>query len=219
MTVHRRTALVAGIFYLLTFSSIPTLALYRAVREPRYILGPGPDTSVMFGAILEVIVAIACAGTAVTLYPALKRLNQSVALGFVAARVVEATCIIAGVATLLTVVTLRQNGAGPDALPTAHALVAMYDRIFLLSQSFIPAVNAVLLGSLLYQSRLVPRILPLVGLIGAPLLVASDVGILFNAWGAQSAVAGLAALPIALWELSLGVWLVAKGFNRSPILE
>jgi hypothetical protein len=218
MTPHRRTALVAGVLYLLTFVSIPTLGLYAAVRDPRYILGPGPDTGVELGAMLEVIVALACIGTAVALYPVVKRQNEGVALGFVGVRVLEAGCIVVGVATLLTVVTLRRTGAGADALATAHALVALYDRIFLLSQSFLPAVNAVLLGSLLYRSRLVPRVLPLVGFVGAPLLVGSDVGILFNLWGPMSTVAALAALPIALWEFSLGVWLVVKGFNPSPIL-
>jgi Domain of unknown function (DUF4386) len=138
-------------------------------------------------------------------------------MGFVGARVLEAATIFAGVACLLSVVTLRQAGAGADAFVTGHALVALYDRMFLIGQSFIPAVNALLLGSLLYQSRLVPRVLPLLGFIGAALLVASDIGTLFNLWGPMSAVAALAALPIALWEFSLGVWLVVKGFKPSPI--
>jgi Domain of unknown function (DUF4386) len=219
MSPHRKTALAAGVLYLLTFVSIPTLSLYAAVRDPKYILGPGPDTSVMFGAILEVIVALACIGTAVALYPVVKRQNEGVALGFAGVRVLEAACIFVGIAALLSVVTLREDGAGADALGSAHALVALHDRIFLLSQSFLPAVNAVLLGSLLYQSRLVPRVLPLIGFVGAPLLVISDVGILFNLWGPMSTVAGLAALPIALWEFSLGVWLIVRGFSPSPILN
>jgi hypothetical protein len=219
MSRYRRTALVAGVLYLLTFVSIPTLALYAPVRDPKYILGPGPDTGVMFGAILEVVVALACIGTAVALYPVVKRQDEGVALGFVGVRVLEAACIFVGIATLLSVVDLRQTGAGVSALPTAQTLVALHDRIFLLSQSFLPAVNALLIGSLLYQSRLVPRLLPLVGFVGAPVLVASDVGILFSLWGPMSTVAGLAALPIALWEFSLGIWLVVKGFSPSPILN
>jgi hypothetical protein len=211
--------LVAGVLYLLTFVSIPTLALYAPAHDPKYILGPGPDTGVIVGAILEMIVALAGIGTAVVLFPVVKRQNEGVALGFVGVRVLEAACIFAGIATLLSVVTLRQTGAGADGLAAAHALVALHDRIFLVSQSFLPAVNALLLGSLLYQSRLVPRVLPLLGFVGAPLLVASDVGILFNLWGPMSSVAALAALPVALWEFSLGVWLVVKGFNPSPLLN
>ena len=218
MNSLRKTALVAGVFYLLTFVSIPTLFLYNAVKSPNFIVGPGPDTGAIVGGILEMIVALAGIGTAVVLYPVVKRQNEGVALGFVGSRTLEAATIFAGVACLLSVVTLRQVGAGADALVTGQALVTLYNRTFLIGQSFIPAVNALLLGSLLYQSRLVPRVLPLLGFIGAVLLVASFIAILFGLRGQMSAQAALAALPIALWEFSLGVWLVVKGFKPSPIL-
>jgi hypothetical protein len=213
----RKIAIAAGALYLLTFVSIPTLALYGPVHEPNYIVGPGPDTAVIFGGVLEIIVALAGIGTAVALYPVVKRQNEGVAMGFVGARVLEAATIFAGVVCLLSVVTLRQAGAGADALVTGHALVALYDRTFLIGQSFIPAVNALLLGSLLYQSRLVPRVLPLLGFIGAALLVAADIAVLFGLIGMHAPSTALAALPIALWEFSLGVWLIAKGFNPSAI--
>jgi branched-subunit amino acid transport protein AzlD len=213
----RKTALVAGVLYLVTFVSIPTLALYGPVHDPNYIVGPGQDTAVIVGGVLEMIVAFAGIGTAVTLYPVVKRQNEGVALGFVGARVLEAAIIVAGVVSLLSVVTLRQAGAGADALVTGKALVALHDWTFLLGQGLLPAVNALLLGSLMYQSRLVPRVLPLLGLIGAPLLVASDIATLFDLWGQVSVLSGIAALPIALWEFSLGVWLVVKGFKPSPI--
>src|SRR6266487_6466783 len=161
----RKTALVAGVLYLLTFVSIPTLFLYVPVHDPKYIVGPGPDTGVVFGGILEMIVALAGIGTAVALYPVLKRQNEGVALGFVGSRVLEGAGILAGVACLLTIVSLRQAGAGADALVTGQTLAVLYERIFLLSQSLMPALDDLLLGFLLYQSRLVPRVLPLVGLI------------------------------------------------------
>src|SRR5215211_9476826 len=177
MSPDRKLALAAGVFYLLTFVSIPTLFLYDQVRNnPNYILGPGPDTAVPFGAILEIIVALAGIGTAVTLYPVLKRQNEAAALGFVGSRVVEAAGILAGVACLLAIVILRQSGAGNGALITGQTLAILYDRIFLLSQSLMPIVNDLLLGFLLYQSRLMPRVLPLLAFIGAPLLLASWIG-------------------------------------------
>jgi hypothetical protein len=212
----RKIAIAAGVLYLLTFVSIPTLALYGPVHDPNYIIGPGPDTAVIFGGVLEIIVALACIGTAVALYPVVKRQNEGVALGFVGARVLEAGTIFAGVASLMAVVTLRQAGAGADALVTGQALVALHDW-FRLGQGLLPVVNALLLGSLLYQSRLVPRVLPVLGFIGAPLLLASTVATMFGINEAVSAVSGLAALPIALWEFSLGVWLIVKGFNPSVI--
>ncbi len=217
MTSLRKTALVAGALYLLTFVSIPTLVLYGAVREPNFIVGPGPDTPVIFGGILEMIVALACIGTAVVLYPVLKRQNEGVALGFVGARVLEAGTIVVCVVSFLSLVTLRRAGAGADALVTGQALVAFHDWIFLLGQGFIPAVNALLLGSLLYRSRLVPRVLPLLGFIGAPLLVVSATATLFDLWGQVSTLSALLTIPIAVWEFSLGVYLVVKGFKPSPI--
>jgi len=210
---------VAGALYLLTFVSIPTLALYGPVRDPNYIVGPGPDSGVFFGGILELIVALAGIGTAVALYSVVKRQNEGVALGFVGSRVLEAGTMFAGVACLLSVVTLRQAGAGAEALVIGRALVAMYDRMFLVGQSLMPAVNALLLGSLLFQSRLVPRVLPLLGFIGAALLVAGDIAVLFGLIGQHAPSTALAAIPIALWEFSLGVWLVVKGFTPSPILS
>ena len=215
----RKTALVAGVLYLLTFVSIPTLALYGAIHDPNYIIGSGPDTSVLIGAVLEIIVALAGIGTAVALYPVLKKQNEGVALGLVGSRVLEASAIFAGVAFLVTIVTLRQAGAGADTLVTGHALVTMYDRIFLISQSLLPAVNDLLLGFLLYQSRLVPRVLSLIGLVGAPLLVAGFIAALSGLIGQHAPLAALSALPVALFEFSLGVWLVVKGFNPSPILS
>jgi hypothetical protein len=213
----RRTALVAGLFYLLTFVSIPTLFLYAAVRGPNFIVGSGPDTPVIVGAILEVIVGLAGIGTAVVLYPVVRRQGQARALGFVASRTLEAAAITAGAVTLLSIVTLRQAGVGAAGLITGRALAAQYTWMFHLSQSFIPIVNAVLLGSLLYQSRLVPRALPILGFAGATMLLAAWFAVLFGLIGPVSAPAGIAGLVIAAWEFSLGVYLTFWGFKASPI--
>src|SRR5919205_2558054 len=151
MSPLRKTALAAGICYLLTFVSIPTLALYGPVRnDPNYVVGPGPDTAVRLGGLLEIIVALAGIGTAVALYPVLKRQNETAALGLVGARVLESAGILAGVASLLAIVSLRQAGAGPGALATGQTLAILYGRIFLLSQSLMPIVCDLLLGVLLY---------------------------------------------------------------------
>ncbi|HEY2671034.1 MAG TPA: DUF4386 domain-containing protein [Rugosimonospora sp.] len=217
MNSIRKTALAAGVFYLLSFVSIPTLALYAPVRDPSYIVGPGSGTGVIIGVILEIIVALAGIGTAVALYPVVKRQNHGIALGFVGSRTLEAATIFAGTVILMTMVTLREAGAGPDALVTGKVLVAMHNWTFLIGQGLLPAVNAVLLGSLLYQSRLVPRILPLLGFIGAPLLATSAIATLFGLWTQVSPASGLLSIPVAVWEFSLGVWLVVKGFKPSPI--
>ncbi len=213
MTSTRKISLTAGVFYLLTFVSIPILYLYGPVREVGYIVGPGPDTRVYIGAILEIIVALAGIGTAVVLYPVVKRQNEGVALGLVASRTLEAGGIFASVFILLAIVSLRQSGAGAAELATGQTLVSLHDWTFTLSQSLIPALNALLLGSLLYQSRLVPRVLPVLGFIGAALLVTSTTATLFGANEYGSGLSGIMALPIATWEFSLGVYLVVKGFR------
>ncbi len=215
MSPLRKTALVAGVLYLLTFVSIPTLFLYGSVKGANYIIGAGPDTAAIIGGISEIIVALAGIGTAVVLFPVLKKQNEAAALGLVASRVLEASTIFVGVAFLMSIVTLRQTGAGAGALVTSHALATLYDRIFLLGPSFMPVVDDLLLGFLLYQSRLVPRGLSLIGIVGGPILLAGYLAVLFGLIGTSQA--SITAVPVALFEFSLGVWLVVKGFNPSPI--
>ena len=212
MNSLRKTSLVAGVLYLLTFVSIPTLALYGSIHDPNYIVGHAPDTAVIIGGILEIIVALAGIGTAIALYPVLRKQNEALALGLVVSRVLEASTIFIGVSFLLAVVTLKRAGAGADALVTSHALVALYDRIFLLGQSFMPALNDLLLGYLLYRSRLVPRLLSLIGMVGAVPLIAAYIAVLFGLIGQHSSLAGLSALLVALFEFSLGIYLIVNGF-------
>ncbi|NOT94558.1 MAG: DUF4386 domain-containing protein [Ferruginibacter sp.] len=213
MSSLRKTSLIAGVLYLLTFVSIPTLALYSSIHIPNYVTGSGPDTAAIIGGLLEIIVALAGIGTAIALYPVLKKQNEGLALGLVASRILEASTMFAGVAFILSIVTLRQSGAGAGALATSHTLVTLYDRIFLLGQSFMPALNDLLLGLLLYKSRLVPRALSLIGIFGAIPLIAGYVAVMFGIIEQHSALAGLSALLVAIFEFSLGIYLVTKGFR------
>jgi len=223
MDSMRKTALVAGIFYLITFISIPTLALYGPVKtDPNFIISAGSTTPILVGGVLEMIVALAGIGTAVALYSVLKRQHEGFAIGLITSRIFEGAVIVTGVSSILSIVTLQHAGAtGTEAaglVAVGQAQIATFNWSFLLGQSLMPAINALLLGTLMYQSRLVPRILPIVGLIGAPLLLAGTVATLFG-FAEQYGVVSATAVPIALWELSLGLWLTFKGFNRSaPIM-
>lgn len=223
MDTDRRTARLAGALYLLTFaSSIPALLLLSPVLDDaRYVLGPGADARVTAGLLLDLVNAAACVGTAVVLHRLLRADAPARALGFVTSRVLEAAIIAVGVLSLLAVLTLRQDvaaGAVPHegaALVTAHALVALRDWTFLLGPGLVSAVNAALLGSVLLQHRRVPRAIPLLGVVGAPLQIVS---VLLTALGHNSqlsALSAVAVLPIFAWELSLGVWLVARGLRPS----
>ena len=216
-TSHRKISLAAGVLYLLTFVSIPTLFIYGPVKSAGLILGAGPDTGAVVGGILEIIVALAGIGTAVVLFPLLRKQHEGVALGFVGSRVLEGACIFVGVAVILAIVSLRQAGAGADALVVSQALATLYSTIFLISQSFLPAINDLLLGFLLYRSRLVPRTLALVGIVGAFPLIAAWLAVLFGLVAQNAPAATLGALLVALFEFALGIWLIVKGFNPEAV--
>ena len=226
MTTYRRIALLGGVAYLLTFlTSIPALPLLApATDHADFVLGGGgSDNQVLFGGLLEVFVAFTGVATALALYPVTRRVSRTLALGFVTSRLVEAGLILTGVVSILSVVTLRQDLSGPDApaglTAVAHALVAMRDWTFLLGPGFMAPINALMLATIMYRSGLVPKLIPALGLIGAPILFGSKILVLFGAFGDVSVTAMLLVLPIALWEFSLGLWLTVKGFRPSPELE
>ena len=221
MTSLRRTALVAGVLYLVTFlSSIPAFFLLGPVlTDPGYIVGAGADAQVTAGALLDLVNALACIGTAVVLFPVLRHEHEGMALGFVATRLFEAAVIVIGVVSILSVVTLRQPGATGDEATAltvvGRALVAIRDWTFLIGPGIVPGLNALLFGTLLYRSRLVPRWIPTLGLIGAPLLIAGAIGRMFDVNDLTSAVSVLGTLPIFVWELSVGLWMTFRGFDAS----
>jgi hypothetical protein len=218
-------ARVTGVLFLITYiTSIPAFFVFYApvLGDPNYIVGSGADTSVRLGAFLEVILIISGIGTAVVVWPVLKRVNEILALGFVTARLVECAFIAVGLLSLLTVVTLRQAGAaGADAgslLTVGESLVALHDWTFLLGPGFVVGIgNGLILGYLMYTSRLVPRGLAMLGLIGGPVLCAAGIAILFGVFEAGSVWQIIATIPEFFWELGLGIWLIVKGFNPSAL--
>lgn len=220
----RTAARIAGWLYLITFiTSIPARFLYAPALKSNYILGSGSIAGVQLGSVLDLACALAGIATAVALFPVVKRHNEGVALAFVASRVLEASALLLGVVSLFAVVTLRQDmagtpGAGGASLATTgDALVAIHNWAYLVGPGVLSGVNALLLGSLMYRSGLVPRAIPTLGLVGAPLLIASSTATMFGAYGQFSTWAGIAAFPVALWELSVGLWMAFKGFKPSPI--
>jgi hypothetical protein len=221
----RRTALIAGVLFVITFVvSIPAaLVLYTPVLDhANYIIGAGADTRIALGALLEMFLIVANIGTAVVLFPILKRQSESLALGYVTARVMESAFIAVGILSLLAIVTLRQDvgatGAG-SLLIAGRSLVAIHDWTFLLGPGWVVGVgNGLLLGYLMFRSGLVPRRMAMLGLIGGPLIIASGTAVLFNVIEPGSPAQVIATIPEFLWELSLGIYLIVKGFRPSPIL-
>jgi uncharacterized protein DUF4386 len=225
VTSLRKIAIAAGVFYLVTHvTSIGGLVLYGPVlNSPDYIVGSGPDTRVLLGAFFEVILALAIVGTAVSLFPVVKRQNEGIALGYVALRTLEAAVISVGIVSLLAVVTLRQQlagAAGTDAaslVTVGKALVAVHDWTFLLGPNFVLGTNTVLLAYLMYRSGLVPRFIAVLGLVGGPMVFAFAIGVLFGLYKQVSVLGFVTAIPAFAWELTLAIWLIAKGFKPSAV--
>jgi hypothetical protein len=226
MTSIRRTAIVAGVFFLITeVTAIAGVLLYGSVLgTPDFIVSTtADDAGVRAGAFLEVLLAIAVVGTAVTLYPIVKRQNEGMALGHVAGRLIEATIIAVGAISLLAVMTMRDHVAGTTGAESAAAvtvgqsLVAIHDWTFVFGPKLALGVNTVLLAYLMYRSRLVPRAIAVLGLVGGSLIFASGTAVLFGLYEDLSIPGVAAAAPVLAWELSVATWMIVKGFKPSPI--
>lgn len=217
-----KNARIAGIFYLTTFiTSIPAVFLLDAVLHNRsFVLGQGSANSVLWGCLLDVLNAIACVGTAVAIFPIVRKVNLSLAIGFICSRLFEAAVIMIGVVSLLAIVSLRADYLNNSTTNTvilqqiSDALLRVRNWTFLLGPGLVPAINGLLLGLLLFKGKLVPRIIPTLGLIGAPLLFCSALGTYFGIFGQMSPIAAILGLPIAAWELSLGFYLTFRGVRK-----
>ena len=224
MDPMRKTAYVVGVLFVITYITSITakFAFYPPFLDnAAYILGDGEDTRVLWGAFFEMILIIANIGTAVALYPVLKRRFPALSLGFVTARVMESVFIGVGVLAVLTLVTMRQDFSGTDTAalaPVGQALVALQEWTFNLGPGFVVGVgNGLILGYLMYRTGLVPRGLAILGLVGGTLVVVSGTAVILGVTEAGSSMQILACMPEFFWELSFGVYLIVKGFKPSAV--
>jgi hypothetical protein len=215
----RTTAAVAGVFFLLTHvTSVIARVLYDPVfQDSRYVAGAGADTRILWGAFLEGLLVLSIVGTGVALYPYVRRQQESVALGYVALRTLEAAIISVGIVLMPALVTLRQDAAGTGGgealVPAGRALMAVQEWTFHLGPSFVLGVSTFLLAYLMYRSGLVARWIGVLGMIGGPLVFLQAVAVLFGLIEQISAAGAVTALPVFAWEVSLALHLVVKGFR------
>jgi hypothetical protein len=227
MSLDQKRARVFGVLYLITFvTSIPALALYQPVLDDPvgYIAGAGHDKQILFAALLELLLIIANIGTAVVIFPIVRRQNEELALGYVTARVIECTFILVGILSVLGIITLRNQVAGASEGTVAYTLAAIKDWTFLLGPGWVVGWgNGLILGYLMYRSELVPRRAAWLGLIAGPLIILSGTAVMFGGDHPSDtlrSLQGLATIPEFLWELFLGVYCTIKGFRpSSPILR
>jgi hypothetical protein len=221
VAADQRNARIFGVLFVITFlTSIPAALLYRPVlNDPAgYIAGGGQDSLIRLGAFLEFLLIIANVGTAVVLYPIARRQNEILAIGFVAARIMESVFIAAGIIFVLGLVSLRQDS--PHAADLAVSLAALKDWTFLFGPGLVvPFGNGLILGYLMYKSGLVPPRMAWLGLIGGPLLLIGNVGVLFDLWD-QTGLVNVLVVPEFIWEAFLGIYCAIWGFRKdSPILR
>jgi hypothetical protein len=226
MEPTRKVALAGGIAYLVTFAaSMPQLKLFAdVIADPTgYISTPGSNAAVQWGSVLEFVTAASGVATAVALYPVTRRVSRTAALGFVTSRVVEAALILVGVVSILSVVTMQQHFAGATGVQqqalgvTGESLVAMRQWTFLLGPGLMAGVNDLLLGYILYKSGLVGRVIPIIGLVGAPIVLVGYTVTILGGPGQTSTPGLLCALPVAVFEFSVGVYLTVKGFRPAAL--
>ena len=217
----QRTARIFGVLFLITYiTSISAVLLFQPVLDDPagYIAGDGNDSQIYLGAFLEFLLILANVGTAVVLYPVVKRLNETLAIAFVAARIIESVFIAIGIIFVLGIVSLSHDS--PGAADLAVSLAAMKDWTFLFGPGLIvPVGNGLILGYLMYRSALVPPRMAWLGMIGGPLLLLGNIGVLFDLWDQTSAVS-LVVIPEFIWEAFLGIYCAIWGFRQdSPILS
>lgn len=219
MTPTRRISFAFGVLFLITFAtSIPALALFQPVLDDPvgYVANGGSENRILFGAFLELLLIVANIGTAVVVYPLLKRQNHILSLGYVTARIVECTFILVGILAVLSIVTLSQQDAGGEEGAIAYTLAALKDWTFILGPGWtVGWGNGLILGYLMYRSGLVPRRLAMFGLVGGPLLIISGLLVMFGIADQGGTLQGLATIPEFIWELGLGIYATVWGFNAS----
>ena len=219
MTSLRKTALAGGLLYLITFiGSIPAAILaLPAINDPNYVTSSGNDQQLAIALVLELVNVFGCIGCAVALFSVVRRVHEGLAIGYVTTRLFEAATITMGVVSLLAVISLRQQAAAssdPEAfVPVAGALVAVRNWAMMIGPNM-AGFNALMLGTALYRARLVPRALPALGILGAPLLISFVIGNILGVAQPGTLFHGVAVMPFFIWELVLGLWLTFKGFNK-----
>jgi hypothetical protein len=221
MSALRRTALIFGVLYLATFVfSIAGVLLYDPVlHTATFMASPGGDTRVRLGAVCEVLLIIANIGTALVVFPIFRRRYEVLSLGYVTARLAECTFIAIGIVSYLAVVTLHQKSPS-SLLNDAESLVAVRNWTFVLGPGFVAGLgNGLILGYMMYRSGFMPRGLAILGLVAGPLICITGLGVVLDVIPRGGTAQAIATVPEFIWELSLGIYPIVKGFKAPPIHE
>ncbi len=228
MKTNRRTATVAGVFFMIAaVAAITGLILYNPIlHDTAYILkGAENEVQIKWGAFFEIITAFAVIGTAVTLFPVLKKYNEAMAIGTVTFRLLEATIIVIGIISLLTILTLNHQysveaiASNKIYLVNGALLVALHDWTFLFGPMIVLGPSTFMTSYLLYRSKLVPGLISVLGMIAGPLVSASGIMVIFGFYPQISVIGALTCFPVFIYEMSLAIRLLTKGFNYEEKIQ
>jgi len=225
MSDHRHAARLVGVFFILAaVAAIMGLMLYQPVLGTDYLTqGAAHADRVILGAIMELILVVSAVGTATTMFPILRKYNETVALWHVCFRFLEAIVITVGIVSVLSLVTLSREfaaAASPDPAffqAAGITLQAVHEWTFLLGPNFLLGINTIMYSYIFYKSGLLPRFIPILGMIGAVLIFLAALLELFGVIGQLSVWGAILAIPVFLNEMILAVWLIAKGFNTAAL--
>ncbi|HSF88879.1 MAG TPA: DUF4386 domain-containing protein [Saprospiraceae bacterium] len=226
MKSNRSNAIAAGILFIIAAVAAMTgRILYGPIlTDPEYIIkGTAHEAQVLWGAFFEILTAFAVIGTPVALFPVLRKYNQSMAIATVGFRLLEATMIIVGILSLLTIVTLSHqftNEINPDNISyllAGKTLLALQNWTFAFGPNIALGPSTFMTGYLLYRSKLVPRFISILGMIGGLLISSCGVMIMFGLFTQTSLWGGLLAIPVFVYEMSLAIRLLSRGFNKTEV--
>ena len=228
MQMKRNHSIYIGVFYIIAaVSSIIAVMLYQPVLSPDWYLavGNGQGRQVLFGVLNDLLLVVSAVGTAVMFFPYLRKTNEHIALFHLSFRFMEAVVIMIGLVGILGLYTLSQAYAGAllsetgGLLATGVAFQSLHRWTFLLGPNLMLGLNTTAYSYLLFKSRLVPRPLAVFGMITAVMVFFAGLMDLFGVIAPDSAVKGLLALPVGLYEMSLAACLIYKGVRRSKTPE
>lgn len=222
---HRKNAKLIGILFIIAaISAIVGLAMYNPIlNEQNYLIEGAKHTNqIILGAILELILVSTAVGTGIAFFPYLKKQNEAIALGYFCFRMLEAIFIMIGIVSILSLLSLSQSyKMGQINLATyeivANTLKAAHSWTFMLGPNFMLGINTFLYSYLLFCSRLIPKKISILGMISASILFITSILELYSIIHQVSTVGFLLAFPIFIYEMSLAIWLIFKGFNQKTI--
>ncbi|MEJ2241377.1 MAG: DUF4386 domain-containing protein [Candidatus Bathyarchaeota archaeon] len=223
MDSTRKTSIIVGVLFLIATIIIIIGGIFSfSIYESDYLIAVASnENQVIFGALLEIVATAAIVGIPIAMFPLLKKFNESLALGYVAIRIFEGLTIFLNTIVLLSILTLSQefvNTLSPDVLyfqTTGNLLLTVREQISVLVDFSFP-IGALVFNYLLYKTRLIPRWISVLGLLGGALwLIATP----FRLFGFNPEQIDFLALPIAAQEMILAIWLIIKGFNSPKIVS